>query len=550
LATAPFARPFFRDAEYRNGMPDLAQLTRRLMRWAQYEKDRDLLWTPSDPQVPKLNQACVNSCTDADGDVYVGTMIVPENNLPGTNLTMRYCLALATGPCSAYLTFRVRSTGETRVYSLGSVVFSGTEVLQRGFITDFYMPTAGLDSIDVFIRTENVGNTVSIRSLSAWWSNDVTTWGASGVTDPGSALLLNQNAYALTDADSTYHYRTLARACNVFALGTPRMACNRWFGPWRQTGPVTGAILGEYGFILPAFCSSLTVSLLHKNAGATPPTVNAYLYDETGVNAGSGSIITSGSVAPAQVTYYTTITIALTFTPSAKPRRAMLLINATAVSGSTAILPTVGVWEEYPSAADLGIPSSERPATPYGTFPSLVEPSSGTDMTKVQKTSLIQALEWVWTWRRRGSLVCDSRYQVPDATYGSTKYQLQFSLNEMASTFRVGWRVFRASVDNGNNDANSPRGRRTGHVYVTTALSSAGSDGQWVSYPPPSTYLPAAEVRSPTPGSTGVPWYGWNGTTHNPASYSIYVGTALAGSIANGAAWRVLYSGASQYERP
>src|SRR5690349_15041669 len=97
-------RPLISDAEWRNGAPALAQLVRKLCRWATFSYERDLVYTPADPKVvvpgaPGAGWTMTprhTATAGTDGEVIVGVFPVPDALTPARSLDVRF-LTSGTG---------------------------------------------------------------------------------------------------------------------------------------------------------------------------------------------------------------------------------------------------------------------------------------------------------------------------------------------------------------------------------------------------------------------------------------------------------------------
>lgn len=387
-------RPLFVEQDFRNDAPALAQLVRKLSRWAQFAYEKDFVYTPADPKFvrPDVDWSSGGawprrSATPSDGEVPISVFPVPDPCSPARALDLHFQVQLASNDDAG--TLRVALVASGSVHEL-PVSYAALGNATSGFLSfALYLP-GGPDSVKLSIKTTS--GTVTVLGVHGWFHG--SSFGvplALGATSTFQPLSLTHVAAGIPF--STYLTKILGQNANLYTAGRPRPVVAKWLGDWFAVNP-NGSRLGFYRLWTSPHVSSMRVWLLTKSTGGGTRTVTARILD-------GATVLSTADVNVASDTRYAWHSIDLAI-PSGAPRILDFEILGTGATG-TVYVASVSAWEQ-----SFSLPLAAGDALP-GSFPALLDPMSGEPIRDDLLGKIVTAQTYLFA-RRGRQLVCDCRH--------------------------------------------------------------------------------------------------------------------------------------------
>lgn len=395
--SAPPVSPYFFDRELRNGVPDMATLTRRLMRWQEWARDR---WACSTP--------CSSGRFGVDGVITNGNshaFYVAPPPVPCRRLSFRFKADSDQG--SVVATIRSRRTGlvleQVTVAGLSGADGSGTVTVDAPDIIDLSVSATGDNGISAF---------------SAWW--DLRAEAPAGVTLPTTWSTIAPGFVTAGRADSVHLLRWLALASNQMLADRPPMAI--------CAGHVASAM--SIPLVVSPRVPSLTVKVLCETGALTP---SAFLHYYTPA-LGAGTTYNAAGAPGAWS--WATITIPI----QGHPQNSLVHVD---LRSTSADIRSILVYENEPTGTDIGqtVPAAFiAPATQQilSRAPILADADSGAARTRGRK-ALVENLYWLLAHKTR-VLMCETagQYHNAAATDGTLlRFRIRTAADGITRQIRV-----------------------------------------------------------------------------------------------------------------
>jgi hypothetical protein len=373
------------DAEFRNGLPDQAALTRRIMSWQSWAHRRLTRATPADGGFWSTEWV-------SNGGFM--TFYVPPPPVACRRLAVWVRARTMNG--DVVVTVRSLRTGLV----LTAITLSGASSGQ------WASGTVTVDAPDVVKVSVQCVPTDYVTAVSMWW--DLEAEAPAGVTiEPTWPAALSQAYLAANRPDSAYVLRWIARRANQLLAHRSPM--------------VVASVYPKAGAVIMLRISPRTPSLTIRAAGGGTSARLTYLSPALG----TGTLYNGVGGADG----WETITVPIQGHPQTAPIRAELF-----VSGSS--LSAFSVFEDEPTAADLGLPGGETVPAAF-IEPSVVLSGSpilanldGAGGAGAGRLALLKNMIWLLAHKTR-TLVCASArwssgaqqriYRVRTANDGLTK---------------------------------------------------------------------------------------------------------------------------------
>ncbi|WP_041450498.1 hypothetical protein [Anaeromyxobacter dehalogenans] len=409
------ARPVFAAAETHASRPVLAQLVRKLARWADHARHYDLTWTPCDPKIVDLTGGIrppVNTAPAGLTEVVIGTFIVPPAQAPLAALAIRVYATVTLPATGAVVRLRSGSGNVTDLEFNADSVPGGTGWVSGSL--PIGMPEFDTVTVSLIPR---LGCGITIHSLSGWW--DPSTWTSARYADVPSAIQpMSSAAFAPGEPLSPDALSAMTLNCNLLSARAPRPVVNKSYTPWYVAGGINDQVVARYRIWVSPGTAMLTVKTLVKHVGAAA-TVVAELY-----TAGETFLALEAQASPSA---YGWLTYTLPINHSARLGgfEVELRIRVYQPPGDNGFfLASVSCWEQYPSHVEMGMPAGETYGDAFNP-PALPGPIVSRNVIRAQDLlQCWQGILWAYRYRRRQT-VCDclhtgigpGGWAAPDADY-------------------------------------------------------------------------------------------------------------------------------------
>lgn len=301
------------------------------------------------------------------------------------------------------------------------------------------------DTLDVYAYSESLATGGLVcGSLSAYWVPEAdAAAGADNATIPsGVGPIITQQFFAQDRADSTYALRRIAHTMNhLIAYRSRQVATmNEWgHHDARMGGGYSSATAGFFAVVrVAAGIPSLTANFRIRSAY---PTGYSWTARIEMADANTGAAISTTDSAPFLDSTggfnYATVTVPCAFAASTEVTLRAVFVQSP--GGSSLFTPDdVSIWEDQPSATDLGLPSGE-------TIPaSFVDLGDGFGrvygpILAADRQALLQNTLWLLSAKVRNLATFS------DAVSGTAGADPDVTVDPDVNT--AGWLTFRATPD-------------------------------------------------------------------------------------------------------